>query len=123
MPAIVHLYLTRICRVVFMRSRVRSDVPSRSIAFPNRRVLPECGWAGRWYQKPSLLKTRPPVSSTPCGTGVRARSSMGRLSSPNTVGPLHFRLEDGVSARPWSITPVSYTHLRAHETVLDLVCR
>ena len=22
-----------------------------------------------------------------------------------------------------SVTPVSYTHLRAHETVLDLVCR
>ena len=22
-----------------------------------------------------------------------------------------------------AITPVSYTHLRAHETVLDLVCR
>src|SRR5664280_2611162 len=27
----------------------------------------------------------------------------------------------GVNAR--SHTPVSYTHLRAHETVLDLVCR
>ena len=23
----------------------------------------------------------------------------------------------------WCRTPVSYTHLRAHETVLDLVCR
>ena len=23
----------------------------------------------------------------------------------------------------WSIASVSYTHLRAHETVLDLVCR
>ena len=27
--------------------------------------------------------------------------------------------DDGVERRP----PVSYTHLRAHETVLDLVCR
>ena len=25
--------------------------------------------------------------------------------------------------RAWGIPPVSYTHLRAHETVLDLVCR
>ncbi|WDT38016.1 hypothetical protein PVA38_11875 [Streptococcus pneumoniae D39] len=25
--------------------------------------------------------------------------------------------------RPLYLTPVSYTHLRAHETVLDLVCR
>ena len=24
---------------------------------------------------------------------------------------------------PWNTAPVSYTHLRAHETVLDLVCR
>ena len=29
---------------------------------------------------------------------------------------------DGTLARP-DIDPVSYTHLRAHETVLDLVCR
>ena len=28
----------------------------------------------------------------------------------------------GVAERP-GVAPVSYTHLRAHETVLDLVCR
>ena len=28
-----------------------------------------------------------------------------------------------LTARKASITSVSYTHLRAHETVLDLVCR
>ena len=28
-----------------------------------------------------------------------------------------------VMYHPSSPTPVSYTHLRAHETVLDLVCR
>ena len=28
-----------------------------------------------------------------------------------------------VGAAPASAQPVSYTHLRAHETVLDLVCR
>ena len=27
------------------------------------------------------------------------------------------------SAGGFAVTPVSYTHLRAHETVLDLVCR
>ena len=27
------------------------------------------------------------------------------------------------TSNPENITPVSYTHLRAHETVLDLVCR
>mgnify|MGYP003380885691 CR=1 FL=1 len=28
--------------------------------------------------------------------------------------------DDGLE---WTFNPVSYTHLRAHETVLDLVCR
>ena len=32
--------------------------------------------------------------------------------------PAIFALETGLSS-----DPVSYTHLRAHETVLDLVCR
>ena len=29
----------------------------------------------------------------------------------------------GVDSRAIGLYPVSYTHLRAHETVLDLVCR
>ena len=28
-----------------------------------------------------------------------------------------------LAAEPVPLAPVSYTHLRAHETVLDLVCR
>ena len=31
--------------------------------------------------------------------------------------------EPGVVERMQWLAPVSYTHLRAHETVLDLVCR
>ena len=31
--------------------------------------------------------------------------------------------EDNDASEPDSLEPVSYTHLRAHETVLDLVCR
>ena len=35
-----------------------------------------------------------------------------------------FRLRGHVQRRRWLVAdPVSYTHLRAHETVLDLVCR
>ena len=34
--------------------------------------------------------------------------------------PVEIGLSDGVNTE---IVPVSYTHLRAHETVLDLVCR
>ena len=33
------------------------------------------------------------------------------------------RVERLVDERGVLLTPVSYTHLRAHETVLDLVCR
>ena len=29
----------------------------------------------------------------------------------------------GTGLAAWRAAPVSYTHLRAHETVLDLVCR
>ena len=33
------------------------------------------------------------------------------------------RLAEMEVAEPHVVEPVSYTHLRAHETVLDLVCR
>ena len=32
-------------------------------------------------------------------------------------------LKSGLSDLGYAPSPVSYTHLRAHETVLDLVCR
>ena len=47
----------------------------------------------------------------------------------NTVGSdvaADYILNRGITIRGTSaalVTPVSYTHLRAHETVLDLVCR
>ena len=42
------------------------------------------------------------------------------------LGPVGHRLEpDAVEVHPAGVpvVAVSYTHLRAHETVLDLVCR
>ena len=43
------------------------------------------------------------------------------------VDPAHVevfgRLDDMVTISNYLVTPVSYTHLRAHETVLDIVCR
>src|SRR5665811_2617093 len=36
---------------------------------------------------------------------------------------LHHRHVTGARTEPAQDSPVSYTHLRAHETVLDLVCR
>ena len=48
---------------------------------------------------------------------------LAQVGQPNpTLDPE--ALEDGWSNRSENgDTPVSYTHLRAHETVLDLVCR
>ena len=42
---------------------------------------------------------------------------VSRLAGTNTHWMAAARINDP------SIIPVSYTHLRAHETVLDLVCR
>ena len=45
------------------------------------------------------------------------------LAQPGSVDPT-FDPGEGPNARVFVTTvPVSYTHLRAHETVLDLVCR
>ena len=52
-----------------------------------------------------------------------------RVRLSDEAEPVYTRVTDA-SGRfrfdnlPWgTYTPVSYTHLRAHETVLDLVCR
>src|SRR5665811_1160606 len=55
--------------------------------------------------------------TSPLSTNSQAHSSKGTLS-PHKEAPTDCR--HTVSG---SISPVSYTHLRAHETVLDLVCR
>ena len=41
---------------------------------------------------------------------------------PGTHSPLGFAITIGAML-VIALAPVSYTHLRAHETVLDLVCR
>ena len=49
------------------------------------------------------------------------------LVSPNNPGGVEYPAETLAAfrdlARARGLAPVSYTHLRAHETVLDLVCR
>mgnify|MGYP003376648690 CR=1 FL=1 len=64
---------------------------------------------------------------------VAAVKAAGRYNQNEQVVPVAILWPD--EARQWSpllpalrrrlplLTPVSYTHLRAHETVLDLVCR
>src|SRR5665811_2601394 len=65
----------------------------------------------------SRLSTRLPVH----GPSTRSRSFRG-MDISHEVRALHLRTASQVGAGMVS-GPVSYTHLRAHETVLDLVCR
>src|SRR5665811_2525925 len=82
-----------------VRSSAASDVYKRQVQAPTPR-----GVAGqRLPLRP--LRRRPPLFRLPDMRAHRWRS--------------HGRLETRLIAP----TPVSYTHLRAHETVLDLVCR
>src|SRR5665811_1764372 len=73
------------------------------------------------------------VGIVPCGTGNLYASSVGlsrdiheALATLATGSPQAFDVGE-VRLGPWpaavDTAPVSYTHLRAHETVLDLVCR
>ena len=72
------------------------------------------------------LYTRDSLSNTP--EGVRF-SLKNRLSDAVVTKLIWVKIDDqqlpaaGVTVDLGDGTPVSYTHLRAHETVLDLVCR
>ena len=72
---------------------------------------------------------RPPRSTldrSSAASDVYKRQDVGRVERLAVVTQddgefvLSDRIADDDVARPF---PVSYTHLRAHETVLDLVCR
>ena len=47
----------------------------------------------------------------------------GTTSKPKAVVHTHGNVLWSATVNPPNIDSVSYTHLRAHETVLDLVCR
>ena len=59
----------------------------------------------------------PTISKKPVETSLPA----GIMRIVGQSGPIWVATSDAVLSAQWE--PVSYTHLRAHETVLDLVCR
>mgnify|MGYP003381562313 CR=1 FL=1 len=72
---------------------------------------------------------RPPISTldrSPAASDVYKRQEVvdpGNVDQPvDGAKPLNPPAE-AVLAHPLPVVAVSYTHLRAHETVLDLVCR
>eukprot|EP00658_Telonema_sp_P-2_P041699 TRINITY_DN29858_c0_g1_i1.p3 TRINITY_DN29858_c0_g1~~TRINITY_DN29858_c0_g1_i1.p3 ORF type:complete len:109 (+),score=24.85 TRINITY_DN29858_c0_g1_i1:118-444(+) len=68
--------------------------------------------AGCWFEQPS-------------STSLRIEDSVEgqHLSSAARAHPLHSVPPDFIAPRSCPRTPVSYTHLRAHETPEHLVCR
>ena len=58
------------------------------------------------------------VTATPHSGNEEAFRSLLEFLSPSFA-----ELPDDLSGSANEAKPVSYTHLRAHETVLDLVCR
>ena len=46
-----------------------------------------------------------------------------KQGDPAAMEEIVKRYSNKVYNLAYNLTPVSYTHLRAHETVLDLVCR
>ena len=87
-------------------------------------VLPQCTHSFFF-----LMIRRPPRSTldrSSAASDVYKRQEQGRLGlgarAVDFVGE-HERREQRAGAEDELAVPVSYTHLRAHETVLDLVCR
>ena len=76
-----------------------------------------------------LMIRRPPRSTldrSSAASDVYKRQGLdyvGLMAVGAGIGFLGFLVEKGRRATITAPTPVSYTHLRAHETVLDLVCR
>src|SRR5664280_1265756 len=99
-------------------------------------VLLRAGWAPRLVGRPGWLGAQAPPASLPPGcrriTAAAADwQHEGRTPAISRSGertrPLALASDRGQCncgrLNPRSTQPVSYTHLRAHETVLDLVCR
>src|SRR5665811_1961785 len=76
---------------------------------------------------PLLMTKLPPklVATTGIDALTHAvESYMSLVASPMTEGCALYAMElIGRHLRPAAANPANYTHLRAHETVLDLVCR
>src|SRR5665811_1650721 len=70
----------------------------------------------------SISRCRPVL---PACARMRLKCSRSRCASFSQAVMVRreLRRSGPKKLRSWKSTPVSYTHLRAHETVLDLVCR
>src|SRR5664280_845371 len=89
-----------------------------TFSFPTK-ILFGCGAVRRLPACLEETGIRKPLIVT--DPGVHATPVFAAVASALADGGLPFEVFCGVHGNP--IEAVSYTHLRAHETVLDLVCR
>src|SRR5450756_843551 len=72
----------------------------------------------------SGLPRTTPLSAFPLGAGSSAGSAAATAGALSTGALVLVASDGGRPQHPqWYRNPVSYTHLRAHETRHDLVCR
>src|SRR5664280_1805778 len=92
----------------------------------NPREHANRGYADIRYERWSRVHRVSATRRTPSVVAMRSRRDRFRRLAPTVVlipAIAAITLSTGVGASGADSTPVSYTHLRAHETVLDLVCR
>src|SRR5665811_2484886 len=80
---------------------------------PPRSTRVRSSAASDVYKRQGIYKPTVSPATTP--------SAFRAFATRPTIPPSSAKVR--VRRSPPSETPVSYTHLRAHETVLDLVCR
>src|SRR5665811_1477380 len=94
----------------------RKQRPSESAA----NAEPFEHWPGRdHWSRSTLSKLRAIISAAAASSAETTACSCDQYHSASAVGGAAVKLRFGSS--PPNPGPVSYTHLRAHETVLDLV--
>ena len=102
-----------------VRSRGLGDVYKRQATHSPATVLSHAGARGKRQRSPALAAPVPDLSRVACGPR-RRRCVLSRARALHVAGGAARAARQEDLATPGA---VSYTHLRAHETVLDLVCR
>src|SRR5659263_706299 len=98
---------------------------------PSTRVVNHSGWAvthgwsGEHCSARSRATSRPSsrARATKASKSANVPSSAWMASWPPWAEPVAYGEPGSVGAQVSELLPVSYTHLRAHETRHDLVCR
>src|SRR5665647_3658997 len=89
-------------------------IPSRH-SYPAMLLAEQLVHQRSVHPGPLVLRTAPLKFPTPATDRDR---TVSRRSEPSSRAALM-----GEQPNPWDLLPVSYTHLRAHETDSYLVCR